>query len=206
MTAGRIRVVALATVVVAAAGCKGPAVPSPLTNETRYLCCNLHYEKTKINDGNYGVGAVIPVGTPVTIQEVRRNQVTFVPQGHPPITLAYRYGKKALPFDEYLNRLFVAEDPRLRLPRAVAERPPARGKKGKARAEAPSPKAEKLRQNIEHGVVEVGMTRDQVLMAIGYPPAHQTPSLQSPVWTYWQNAWVSYQIQFDGDRVARVSR
>jgi hypothetical protein len=206
MTARRTGTIALAALLAAAAACKGPAVPHPMQNETRYLCCNLHYEKTKINDANYAVGSLIPLGTPVQIQEVGRNQVTFVPAGHPPITLVYRYQKKALPFDEFLNRLFVAADPRANLPRATAARAQTSRKKGSRGAPPVDTRAEKVRQNIEHGVVDDGMTRDQVIMALGYPPAHETPSLQSPVWTYWQNAWARYQVYFDGDRVSRVAR
>ena len=48
------------------------------------------------------------------------------------------------------------------------------------------------------------MTKAQVLMAIGYPPAHETPSLDSPQWTYWRNRWDRFQVFFDGDKVARV--
>ena len=42
------------------------------------------------------------------------------------------------------------------------------------------PAAAEIRIDITQGVVVPGMTRDQVLMALGYPPAHETPSLDSP--------------------------
>jgi hypothetical protein len=49
----------------AAAGCKGglrgPEVAHPLSGTTRYLCCNLYYEKTKTNDVGYQVGTKIPI-------------------------------------------------------------------------------------------------------------------------------------------------
>jgi hypothetical protein len=50
------------------------------------------------------------------------------------------------------------------------------------------------------------MTRDQVLMSLGYPPAHRTPSLSASTWTYWQNRWVTMVVAFEGDRVSRVVR
>lgn len=170
-----------------ATGCVGgPKVESPLTGQYRYTCCNLRYEKPQITDVNYQVGAIIPYGTRVQILEVKKNAVRFQPDGHPEMTLVYRHGRKALPFEQYLDRLFLDHDPR------------PKGKATKASA-----KSAKL---IEQGVVEPGMTRDEVLKAVGYPPAHRTPSLDSPVWTYWRNRWESYFVYFDGDKVDRVTR
>ena len=34
-----------------------------------------------------------------------------------------------------------------------------------------------VQQSIRDGYVERGMTREQVLMAVGYPPTHETASL-----------------------------
>src|SRR5882724_5110651 len=170
-----------------ALACKGPTLPSPLTGQSRYLCCNMHYDKTEITDVNYLQGALIPLGTRVQLLEVHKSSVRFQPAGHPPLTLSLRHGKKMMTFDQYLERVFVAEDPHAKLPKPSRER--------KQAAEA-----EKLRKSIEGGVVEPGMTREQVLMAIGYPPAHRTPSLESPMWTYWANRWTTYQVYFEGDR------
>ena len=50
------------------------------------------------------------------------------------------------------------------------------------------------------------MNREQVLMSLGYPPAHRTPSLDGPTWTYWANRFATFMVHFDGDRVARVQR
>ena len=192
----------LALVAIVAA-CKGPTVPSPLTGESRYLCCNMHYEKPEISDVNYLRGTTIPFGTRVQILEVRRNTVKFQAAGHPPIELVLKYGKDQLSMDQYLSRIFVTEDPRLQL--RPAPPPPAKGRKG-SKAPRPAEKAPEVEKLIETGTVEPGMTREQVLMAIGYPPAHRTPSLDSPTWVYWQNRWATMEVVFDGNKVARVVR
>src|SRR2546428_8442191 len=197
--------VALGTLALASA-CKGPSVQHPITSQTRYLCCNMRYEKPEVSDANYLKGALIPFGTRVQILEVGRRSVKFQPAGHPPITLVLKYGDKVLTMDQYLDRLFLAEDPHGKLVRArddAAQRKPAR--KGE-RARSPEGSSDRVGKLIEQGVVDVGMTRDQVLMALGYPPAHRTPALDAPVWTYWQNRWATMQVYFDGDRVARVER
>ena len=168
----------------ALAACRGPEVPSPLTNQSRFTCCNLHYEKPEISDVNFQQGTLLPLGTRVQILEVGRNRVKFQPDGHPPITLTQRYGRKVLPFERYLEQVFVSEDPHLRLRRM-------------------SPTVQKL---ITQASVEPGMRREEVLMALGYPPAHRTPSLEQLDWHYWQNRWHQFVVFFDGNRVDRIQQ
>jgi hypothetical protein len=175
---------ALVVVVVLAAGCATSTLPSPFDGQSRYLCCNLHYEKPEITDVNYQQGALVPLGTRVTITKVYKRAVTFEAQGYPPVTVVLKYGRDSLAMDTFVNRLFVERDPKLKLKNV--------------------PK--KTRQLIESGQVDTGMTRDQVLMSLGYPPAHRTPSLDSPQWTYWQNRWKSFLVDFDGDKVDAVRR
>jgi hypothetical protein len=170
--------------------------------QSRYLCCNLHFEKDEISDAGYQVGTLIPFGTRVQILEVREHSVKFEPAGYPTLTLKYKYNAEGgLPFETYLERLFVVDDPRLRF----AARPTsARARSGKGHG----PRAPQTAQNrlklIEAGSVEPGMTKDEVLMALGYPPAHRTPSLDAPQWHYWQDRWHQFVVYFDGDRVSRV--
>ena len=166
------------------AGCAAKRPPHPLTNEYRYTCCNIRYEKDEINDANYQVGTIIPFGTRVQILEVRDDRVRFQPEGGTPITLFIRYGT-AIPLEQHLSRLFLTADPKAKLPKKM----PA-----------------KKRQLLDQGVVEPGMTREEVLLAIGYPPAHRTPSLSANSWHYWQNRWIQFDVFFNGDKVDRVQR
>jgi hypothetical protein len=185
---------AIGLVAVIAGACKGPVVPSPLTGQTRYLCCNVRYERPEITDNFYQVGALIPFGTPVNILEVRAHSVKFQASGHPPITVVEKYGSKTLPFDQFLDRLFLQTNPRNRVVRAV---PAVRGRR------AAPPRHDTL-VAIEQGNVEPGMTKTDVIMALNYPPANRTPSLDASEWHYWRNRWNEYVIAFDGDRVSRV--
>ena len=57
---------------------------------------------------------------------------------------------------------------------------------------------------IERAEVEVGMSKTAVLLAIGYPPEHRTPSLASSQWVYWRNRFNRFVLEFDGDRVSRI--
>jgi hypothetical protein len=170
---------------VAFAACiKGPAVQHPLNGATRYLCCNLYYDKDKTTDANWQAGIKVPFGTPVHIDQVRRDSIEFTPEGHPTITLSYKYGDKAVPFETYFEQLLVENDPHAKLKRVPAKRVEA----------------------IERGQIEKGMTKEQVLLARGIPPGNRTPSLDSPTWTYWRNRWDTMTVYFVGDKVERVSR
>jgi hypothetical protein len=165
-------------------GCVGPVIPDARTGETRYLCCNLHYEKPKITDVTYQVGTMVPFGTQVKIVSVRRNAVEFQPVGYPTILMVLKAGDKQLTIDQLIDQWFVTNDPRRALKKVPAKR----------------------MKLIEQGIVDDGMTKTEVKTALGIPPAHRTPTLDSSEWHYWQNRWAEWVVYFDGDKVVRIQR
>jgi hypothetical protein len=177
-------------VVVGLAGCGGArggkAVSSSRVGQVFFLCCNLRYDpaKPEITDTIAAQGTMVPFATRVEVQKVTRDTVVFTPAGHPAITLDYEHGGR-LSFDTYLSRLFVTEDPRLKLKKV-----PARQVK-----------------QVEKATIVPGMSRDQVLLAVGYPPADRTPALEAMTWTYGDGAGSdAFVVYFDGDRVSSVQR
>lgn len=52
---------------------------------------------------------------------------------------------------------------------------------------------------------DVGMSKAAVLLAIGYPPQHRTPSLEDNLWTYWKNRFDRFVLEFQNGRVTRVA-
>jgi hypothetical protein len=61
------------------------------------------------------------------------------------------------------------------------------------------------RKGIRDGKVYFGMSKDGVRIALGYPAAHRTPSLDADTWTYWRNRHRWMQIHFDGNgKVIRI--
>jgi hypothetical protein len=168
-----------------AVGCKTsvpPAVVQEYQSRTLFTCCNIHYETDEITDANYFIGSTIPVGTPVQIQAMRSDSVTFT-AGGTTVTLYQSYGTAQESFQQYLNKVLVPVDPKDQLagyPTAVQEA-------------------------IRDGRVERGMSKDQVLMSLGYPPTHRTASTASNDWVYWYNRFVTYRVQFDpAGRVSNV--
>jgi outer membrane protein assembly factor BamE (lipoprotein component of BamABCDE complex) len=161
------------------------AIADPRVGRAFYLCCNLHYDKPEITDANYSQGTLVPFATRVEIVKVTRQGVVFKPAGHAQLTLEYKHGGKSVPFDQYLNHLFVTDDPRLKLRKV-----PARQVK-----------------QMESGTVAPGMSRDQVLMTLGYPPGDRTPSLEASSWTYYANPSQTFVVSFDGGgKVTQVTR
>jgi hypothetical protein len=174
------RVLVLLMVTVGAmAGCQ-PAVSPELLQQyqgrTLYTCCNLHYESGDVSDANYYVGGMLPLGTPVQVQKLDGRSVTILADGKQ-LTLQQRYGYQQESIQQYADKILVADDPKLRL----------------------SSYSQSAQAAIKESRVEIGMTRDQVVMSLGYPPTHRTPTLSGPEWTYWYNTWITYRVQFDGN-------
>lgn len=60
------------------------------------------------------------------------------------------------------------------------------------------------REAIEEGDVELGMSKDAVLIARGYPPAHETPSLDNNRWRYWRTRFDTENVHFSGGEVESI--
>jgi len=56
-----------------------------------------------------------------------------------------------------------------------------------------------VREAVHVGKVIPGMTREQAIVAAGYPPTHRTPVLGAPQWTYWTERMRSYQVTWTSD-------
>lgn len=62
------------------------------------------------------------------------------------------------------------------------------------------------RQGVVSGRVLVGMSKEAVVLALGYPPAHTTPSLDSDMWIYWISRSNRTKVLFDDGRVVQIIR
>lgn len=149
---------------------------------TGYTCCNLHFEDDWISDGNYGEHPFIAAGTPAKIYGLSGDRA-YVEIGGRPVRLGHDYGRKQETLQQWVDKLIVTKDPKVRL----ASFPPD------------------VREAIRIGKVLEGMTKEQVIMAVGYPMTSETASLNSPVWNYWLSSFDQYQVIWDKEGKARVS-
>jgi outer membrane protein assembly factor BamE (lipoprotein component of BamABCDE complex) len=146
-----------------------------LSGQSFFTCCNLHYDNQDISDANYWVGKLLPAGTLVRVGEVTESAVALS-AGDLKLKLTHEYGTDEEPLDQYLGKVLVKNDPKPRI--------------------ATYQKA--VRRAIMYGKVEIGMTREQVLLSLGYPTTDRTPSLQDREWTYWYNQRGDrYKVAFD---------
>ncbi|WP_049722716.1 hypothetical protein [Gilvimarinus polysaccharolyticus] len=60
------------------------------------------------------------------------------------------------------------------------------------------------RKAIERGEVKKGMSKKAVLLARGYPPAHETHSTDDNEWKYWNSRFNTMIVYFKDDKVSRI--
>lgn len=161
------------------AGCAGKRSPELLQRyqgRQLYTCCNIRFEKNEVSDANYHVGTLLGLGTPVAVVGAGDASIT-IDTGATRLTLVQSYGKE--PLEQYADKWLVGTDPKP----LVATFP------------------RDVQAAIREGRVERGMTREQVLLSLGHPPTHRTPSLDGQEWTYWYNRWMTFRVVFDDQGV-----
>jgi outer membrane protein assembly factor BamE (lipoprotein component of BamABCDE complex) len=126
---------------------------------------------------------MIPAGTPVRLKSIDR-YVAYVEIDGKKYRLGLDYGRTAETTEQWANKLIVRDDP-------------------KARLAAWSPA---VRKAIQGGQVMPGMTKEQVIMSLGYPMTNENPQLDAPYWRYWWSSWGEYKIHWNGaGRVKEVT-
>jgi hypothetical protein len=141
-----------------------------------YTCCNLHHVDDWISDGNWQGFPLIPAGTPIRVTAYGINRA-YVEIDGKSFRIGHDYGRDQEPLEQYIAKLVVKDDPRARI------------------ATYPDP----IREAIRMGRLTHGMTREQAIIAAGYPATHRTPIVEAPVWTYWNDRLTSYQVRWDSE-------
>ncbi|MEM9861396.1 MAG: hypothetical protein AAF938_07260, partial [Myxococcota bacterium] len=59
---------------------------------------------------------------------------------------------------------------------------------------------------VQTGQVYQGMTKQGVVLALGYPPEHRTPTLHQDVWRYWQTRMGTFEVYFSNGVVTGIRR
>jgi outer membrane protein assembly factor BamE (lipoprotein component of BamABCDE complex) len=166
----------------AAAPAPAAAAPAPAL-PAAYTCCNFHYNGDWINDGNYAQLPMIPAGTPIKLNSIDR-YIAYVEIDGRKYRLGLDYGRTAETTEQWANKLIVKDDPKARL----ATYAPA------------------VRKAIQNGQVMIGMTKEQVIMSLGYPITSENPRLDAPYWRYWWSSFGEYKIHWNGaGRVKEVT-
>jgi hypothetical protein len=149
---------------------------APVFPRQGFACCDLHYEGDWINDGNYAELPMIAAGTPIEVLSYGRHRA-YVKVDGKPMRLGHDYGRDQESLDAWVNKIVVNEDPR---PRIATYAPT-------------------VQEAIRQGKVMVGMTREQVIQAIGYPLTSENASLDGSVWRMWRSTHGEYHLTFAAD-------
>lgn len=57
------------------------------------------------------------------------------------------------------------------------------------------------KEGVSAGKVLPGMTKDAVMIALGYPATHRTPQLSANQWVYWRNRFTTRTVTFDNNGI-----
>jgi hypothetical protein len=145
---------------------------------TRYT---FHYEDDEWPTTNYTRGTAVPINTKVTLVNFGKNSFTlkFTDTGATlKIENVEKHSKRSIGQ--------VAKE-------MLAETPTAIEKYG-----------QEMEAAIKAGTLRLGMTKTQVLLTRGYPPGHETASLDLPLWKYWSSRFVVHSLAFDGDILTKA--
>lgn len=149
-----------------------------------YLLTNLHTDaRGSISSVNYtgGRGAqLLRMCTPVTLDRVATRQIIFTDQTTGQRHRYTLHRSTRTPIDQHVARYFGTGCPNLA---------------------TMSPEDQ---SGIQQGQVFQGMTKQGVILALGYPPEHRTPTLEEDVWRYWGNQRNAYEIYFTGGLVSGI--
>jgi hypothetical protein len=176
------------TAVAAVVACSHPSVPSSANvgaQPKMYLLTNLHPDMRQklLYTTNYQQAGLLPMCTEVVMGEESSKELAFDVKSTGEKFL-YRYMASSTP--EGLNANI------------------AKYFGPKCDSAALAAMTGVNHQGILEGKALVGMSKQAVIFAIGYPPSSSTPNLSSERWVYWSSRSQSFGVEFTDSLVARV--
>lgn len=153
--------------------------PIPEAGKEYYLRHCIWYEMFKFDVTNYARGTLVPINTKVRVEKFLGEKMSIRVIGDSQLIWIYnrkKYSGKSM-FEIARRMLSENEVPLKNCSDEVAAA-------------------------IRSGRMCLGMTKEQVIMARGWPPAHRTKSLDLDTWVYWPSRYVTQEIVFKDGKLA----
>ena len=151
-----------------------------------YTSFNLWYDADGVmTSANIQEGTILPFGTEIQFIEADTDRIIFKRVSDGKIfKLKYSLDRTLVTIEQYIRRAFVLKNKK---ELTIGVRPT-------------------ILEKISRGIVEKGMTRNEVLLAYGPPPPMRTPSESVDTWIYWTDDGVTIRVVFFGNRVIDLIR
>lgn len=173
-----VRRVLMAMAVIGLAACSGNPIKET-EGTTAYTQVNLWIDRNQHLTTNYSVGTLIPVNTQVKVLKTSK-EVIDLESLSPALTfrIVNVPGYSGLDMQGVYQRYFGVNP--VNLNRFSADEQAA----------------------IKGGRINAGVSKEALLIARGFPPAHRTPSTDLDQWQYWANRFRTQTVLFRGGRVS----
>lgn len=160
-----------------------PKKPS-IEGQALYTQTNIWYEKPMKIFPLFHRGAILPVGTKVTLGDMNNKALKFTRED-------------GMEFRMYSRKYYNMTGPEMADLMFGKNNPMAKG--GKFH------KFSKMeRQQIKLGVLKKGMSRKAAIMAYGYPPTHVNPNIESDTWQLWKSRWDKMIVNFQNGKISSI--
>ena len=153
-------------------------------NEKVYLKTNIWYSNpAEISCLNIQQGKILPIGSEIEpVKTTPSGDIVFKDKKGQLYTIKFSEGTALTSMREYIKTIFTTTPPEEFL-KGIDPNVLLRIKRGEAVA---------------------GMTRKDVLLSYGYPPAVRTPDLRNESWIYWITDTRTVRVVFRGDTVTKI--
>ena len=153
-------------------------------NGKLYTSYNLWYEKADhVNSVNYLKGSILPFGTEVEITKATNDEITFRTVADKKVfRIVFEQQYRMQSVEDYIRDLFTSRD-------------------FKTLSEGISTvNVEKIRR----GMIDNGMTKQEVRLAYGPPCKYKTPDESLNTWLFWTELLVGKRIVFNNNKVTDI--
>ena len=133
------------------------------------------FEKNRHVTTNYWRGQLVPVNSKVEVLSVDGKQMNLLFNGQTVTILnVAKHSQKTM--DEIADNLL---------------------------SESPVSISGKFTNDILAGQLRLGMSKEEVILTRGYPPAHKTYSTEANVWVYWSSRFVQRSLVFNNNKLTQ---
>lgn len=149
-----------------------------------YTAYNIWYDKADdVNSVNYLKGSILPFGTQVEVVEATEEKIVFrTVADKKTFCISFDADYRMQSMEQYVRDLFTTKDM-------------------KTLTEGIRPvNVEKIRR----GLVDIGMSKQEVRLAYGPPCKFKTPDESLNTWLFWTELLVGKRIIFNNDKVVDI--